>query len=103
MSEKYEGGVNARTVVLNAAKMNFDGKLDFSVLSDEVQEFDDTAESQLLERIQGADIVVTKEMPVSGDLIRQFPDSLIAGMLHFSKRTYLETEDAAKGMPSMRR
>jgi len=24
-------------------------------------------------------------------------------MLHFSKRTYLETEDAVKGMPSMRR
>ena len=74
MSEKYEGGVDARTVVLNAAKMNFDGKLDFSVLSDEVQEFDDTTESQVLERIQGADIVVTKEMPLSGDTIRQFPE-----------------------------
>ena len=35
--------------------------------------------------------------------IRRFPDSLIAGMLHFSKRTYLETENAVKGMPSMRR
>lgn len=75
MNKDYEG-VDARTVVLNAAKMNFDGKLDFSVLSDEVQEFDDTTASQLLARIEGADIVVTKEMPVSGDLIRQFPDSV---------------------------
>ena len=75
MNKDYEG-VDARTVVLNAAKMNFDGRLDFSVLSDEVQEFDDTTASQLLARIEGADIVVTKEMPVSGDLIRQFPDSV---------------------------
>lgn len=75
MSNEYKS-VDARTVVLNAAKMNFDGKLDFSVLSDEVQEFDDTTASQLLARIEGADIVVTKEMPVSGDLIRQFPDSV---------------------------
>ena len=75
MSNEYKS-VDARTVVLNAAKMNFDGRLDFSVLSDEVQEFDDTTASQLLARIEGADIVVTKEMPVSGDLIRQFPDSV---------------------------
>jgi glycerate dehydrogenase len=65
-----------KTVVLNAAKMNFDGKLDWSVLSDEVVAFDDTVPEQVLERIQGADVVVTKEMPVSGDIIRAFPDSV---------------------------
>lgn len=65
-----------KTVVLNAAKMNFDGKLDFSVLSDDVSVYDDTTADELLSRISGAEIVVTKEMPVSGGLIRQFPESV---------------------------
>lgn len=68
--------MNKKTVVLNAAKMNFDGNLDFSVLSDDVTVYDDTTPKELLERIQGACVVVTKEMPVSGDLIRRFPDSV---------------------------
>ena len=68
--------MNAKTIVLNAAKMNFDGNLDFSVLSDNVVVYDDTTPEELLSRIQDADIIVTKEMPVSGDLIRQFPKSV---------------------------
>lgn len=68
--------MNRKTVVLNAAKMNYDGNLDFSILSDDVTVYDDTTPDQLLERIQGAAVVVTKEMPVSGSLIRQFPDSV---------------------------
>ena len=68
--------MNKKTVVLNAAKMNYDGNLDFSILSDDVTVYDDTTPDQLLERIQSAGVVVTKEMPVSGDLIRQFPDSV---------------------------
>ena len=48
-----------KCVVLNAKKMNFDGKLDFSILSSDVTVYDDTTEQQLTERIQGADIIVT--------------------------------------------
>ena len=48
-------------------KMNFDGKLDFSILSSDVTVYDDTTEQQLTERIQGADIIVTKEMPVNAE------------------------------------
>ena len=68
--------MNRKTVVLNAAKMNFDGSLDFSVLSDEVIVFDETTPDQLLERIDGAAVIVTKEMPVSGELMDRFPDSV---------------------------
>ena len=68
--------MNTKTVVLNAKKMNFAGKLDFSILSSQVTVYEDTAPEELLERIQDADVIVTKEMPVSGDLIRQFPDSV---------------------------
>ena len=68
--------MNDKCVVLNAKKMNFDGKLDFSVLSSDVTVYDDTTEQQLSERIQGADIIVTKEMPVSAEMIQKFPESV---------------------------
>ena len=65
-----------KCVVLNAKKMNFDGKLDFSILSSDVTVYDDTTEQQLTERIQGADIIVTKEMLVSAEMIQRFPESV---------------------------
>ena len=68
--------MNAKTVVLNGERMNYDNRLDYSILSDEVKVYEQTEPSQILERIQGFDIVVTKEMPVSGDILRQFPDSV---------------------------
>ena len=68
--------MNAKCVVLNAKKMNFDGKLDFSILSSDVAVYDDTTEQQLSERIQGVDIIVTKEMSVSAEMIQKFPKSV---------------------------
>lgn len=68
--------MNSKTVVLNGERMNYDHRLDYSILSDEVKVYEQTEPSEILERIQGFDIVVTKEMPVSGDIIRQFPDSV---------------------------
>ena len=68
--------MNDKCVVLNAKKMNFDGKLDFSILSSDVTVYDDTTEQQLIKRIQGKDIIVTKEMPVNAEMIQQFPESI---------------------------
>ena len=68
--------MNNKCVVLNAKKMNFDGKLDFSVLSSDVTVYDDTTNEELPGRIQGADIIVTKEMPVSAEMIQSFPESV---------------------------
>ena len=68
--------MNDKCVVLNTKKMNFDGKLDFSILSSDVTVYDDTTEQQLSERIQGADIIVTKEIPVSSEMIQKFPESV---------------------------
>ena len=68
--------MNDKCVVLNAKKMNFDGKLDFSILSSDVTVYDDTTEEQMIERINGADIIVTKEMPVSAEMIQKFPESV---------------------------
>ena len=56
--------------------MNYDHALDFSVLSSDVQVYDDSTNEELIERIQGARVVVTKELPVGADLLSQFPDTV---------------------------
>ena len=68
--------MNERVVVVNASKMNYDQALDFSVLSSDVQVYDDSTNEELIERIQGARVVVTKELPVGADLLSQFPDTV---------------------------
>ena len=68
--------MNERVVVVNAGKMNYDHLLDFSVLSNDVQVYDDSTNAELIERIQGATVVVTKEIPVGPELLSQFPDSV---------------------------
>ena len=68
--------MNERVVVVNASKMNYDHLLYFSVLSNDVQVYDDSTNEEVIERIQGARVVVTKELPVGADLLSQFPDSV---------------------------
>ena len=68
--------MNERVVVVNASKMNYGHLLDFSVLSNDVQVYDDSTNEEVIERIQGARVVVTKELPVGADLLSQFPDSV---------------------------
>ena len=68
--------MSERVVVVNASKMNYDHALDFSVLSSDVQVYDNSTNEELIERIQGARVVVTKELPVGADLLLQFPDTV---------------------------
>ncbi len=63
----------SRVVVLNAAKMDFDGSLDFSALSDEVVVYADSRADEILPRVRGADAVVTKELALSPELVASFP------------------------------
>lgn len=68
--------MNERVVVVNAGKMNYDHLLDFSILSNDVQVYDDSTNAEFIERIQGAAVVVTKEIPVTAELLSQFPDTV---------------------------
>ena len=68
--------MNDKTVVLNAGLVNYDGNIDYSQIASEVVIYDETPEDTILERVDGFTIVVTKEMKVSGDIIRKFPDSV---------------------------
>lgn len=68
--------MNDKTVVLNAGLVDYDGNIDYSQIASEVKIYDETPEEKILERVEGYTVVVTKEMKVSGDIIRQFPDSV---------------------------
>lgn len=68
--------MSERVVVVNAGKMNYDHALDFSVLSNDVQVYDNSTNEELIERIQEARVVVTKELPVNAELLSQFPDTV---------------------------
>jgi len=68
--------MNDKTVVLNANLVNYDGNIDYSKIASEVVIYDETPEDKILERVDGFTVVVTKEMKVSGDIIRKFPDSV---------------------------
>jgi len=68
--------MSERVVVVNAGKMNYDHALDFSILSNDVQVYDNSTNTELIERIQGARVVVTKEISVTAELLSQFPDTV---------------------------
>ena len=67
-----------KTVFLNATKLDFDQKLDFSSVQalTELTNYDDSSNEQILERVQGQTVVITKEMTVGKDVISRFPDSV---------------------------
>lgn len=67
-----------KTVFLNTAKLDFDHQLDFSPLAaiTDFTRYDVTDTDLILQRVQGQEIVITKEMPVPREVIAQFPDSI---------------------------
>ncbi|SDM43618.1 glycerate dehydrogenase [Dendrosporobacter quercicolus] len=67
-----------KTVFLNAAKLDFDHKLDFSPLSrlTALTCYDASSNEEIVGRVQGQNIIITKELPVGRDVISQFPSSV---------------------------
>jgi len=67
-----------KAVFLNAAKLDFDNKLDFSPISQltTLTNYNDSSNDEIVARVQNQDIVITKELPVGRDVISQFPSSV---------------------------
>ncbi len=67
-----------KIVFLNAARIDFDSRLDFSSIEQTgtVIRHRDSAPEQVLERVAGQNIIITKEMPLTANLIEQFPSSV---------------------------
>lgn len=66
----------AKIVVLNGGVVNYDGLIDWKQLGADVEVHDVTPTEQILERVRDATVVVTKEMPLPGDVVRNFPQSV---------------------------
>lgn len=66
------------TVFLNAGKVNYDGKLDFSPIEKvtNITQYQESQPDEILERVNGQNIVITKELSLDREMILQFPSSV---------------------------
>ncbi|GAB6158311.1 D-2-hydroxyacid dehydrogenase [Desulfotomaculum varum] len=67
-----------KTVFLNLERLDFDHKLDLSPIEKltAVTKYAASNDEEILERVQDQDIVITKELPLGKNLIKQFPASV---------------------------
>ena len=65
-----------RICMLNIARINYDHRLDISCIKGDVVAYEDSDLQEILQRVQGCEIVVSKELGLSKALIEQFPDSV---------------------------
>lgn len=63
-------------VVLNIEKINYDHKLDISILPGDVTFYKSSSEVEILDRVQHAEVIVTKELPLTREVIEQFPSTV---------------------------
>ena len=53
-------------------------------------------------QVRMSQMVYNDSVTKYNQLIRQFPSSIVASMLHFAQREYLKTNQEKEEMPSMR-
>jgi Lactate dehydrogenase and related dehydrogenases len=65
-------------VFLNYEKVDFDNKLDFSSLIHvaNITKYNTSSNEEILERVKGQNIIITKEIHLGRELIMQFPHSV---------------------------
>ena len=68
-----------KIVILNGAKVNYDGIIEYSVLAgaeDQLVVFDKCEDHGYREISEGAEVIISKELPISRDDIMGLPDSV---------------------------
>ena len=65
-------------VFLNATKLNFDNKIDFTSIAKmtTLTKYDESTDQEILDRVKDQTIIFTKELPLGRNLISQFPASV---------------------------
>ena len=66
----------ARIVVLNGQRINYDGLIDYQILGEDVVVYPDSAPDEILPRLEGAEIAVTKELVLTAEQLEAFPSSV---------------------------
>jgi len=64
--------------MLNSARLDFDGRISWEKAkrTADMTMFEKTETEEIVPRVAGMDIVMNKEFPIPGDIIRQFPPSV---------------------------
>ena len=65
-----------RTVIVNAGRMDYDHSLPLDTISDVLTVYESSTAEEIVARVQGMDIAITKEVPVTAEMIAAFPDTL---------------------------
>ena len=68
-------GGRLRCVMLNAARLDYDGRISFDKVSAtaDVTRYEISDPSEVVSRVAGHEVVLNKEMPIPADLIKNFP------------------------------
>ena len=66
----------AKIVVLNGERINYDGLIDYRILGEEVVVYPDSSPDEILQRLEGAEIAVTKELVLTAEQVMALPDSV---------------------------
>ena len=66
----------AKIVVLNGQKVNYDGRIDYHVLGEDVAVYEDSAPEEILPRLAGAEVAVTKELVLTPEQVLAMPESV---------------------------
>lgn len=65
-----------KTVFLNIGRMNYDQKLNLDIFPEDVIYYKESKQEEIIERVKGCEVVVSKELPLPASLIEQFPDEV---------------------------
>ena len=76
MVTKGDPTIMAKIVVLNGQRVKYDGLIDYNVLGDDVTVYEDSTPDQILPRLEGAEVAVTKELVLTPEQVLAMPDSL---------------------------
>ena len=66
----------AKIVVLNGQRVNYDGRIDYSVLGADVTVYPSSTPEEILPRLAGAEVAVTKELVLTPEQVLAMPDTL---------------------------
>ncbi|MBR5283877.1 MAG: D-2-hydroxyacid dehydrogenase [Clostridia bacterium] len=66
----------AKIVVLNGQRINYDGLIDYNILGDDVTVYENSTSEEILPRLEGAEIAVTKELVLTPEQVLALPDSV---------------------------
>jgi len=74
----FAAGSKLQAVNLNAARLDFDNRMNWDKMKQTVDivMYDKSETEEIVSRVQGKEIVMNKEFPLPGDVIRAFPPSV---------------------------